>query len=182
MTMQIKLSFRHIEPSDPLKLYVEDKLSRVKKYLEEPIEAHVVLKVEKFRHIAEVSIDASGLRLNGAEETDDMYSSIDLLVDSLEGQAARKGKEKVRRRRLGPGPKESVDLVESSGQAAETIEDPRVIRAEQVHAKPMHVDEAVETLNLSGGEFLVFTNRSTNRINVLYKRKDGNLGLIETIG
>ncbi|MGA2401154.1 MAG: ribosome-associated translation inhibitor RaiA, partial [Syntrophobacteraceae bacterium] len=93
--MQIKLSFRHIEPSEPLKLYVEDKLSRVRKYLEEPIEAHVVLKVEKFRHIAEVSIDASGLRLNGAEETDDMYSSIDLLVDSLEAQAARKGKEKV---------------------------------------------------------------------------------------
>ncbi len=59
--MQIKLSFRHIEPSDPLKLYVEDKLTRVKKYLEEPIEAHVVLKVEKFRHIAEASIDASGL-------------------------------------------------------------------------------------------------------------------------
>ncbi len=70
--MQIKLSFRHIEPSDPLKLYVEDKLSRVKKYLEEPIEAHVVLRVEKFRHIAEVSIDASGLRLNSTEETDDM--------------------------------------------------------------------------------------------------------------
>ena len=92
--MQINLSFRHIEPSDALKLYVEDKLSRVKKYLEEPIEAHVVLKVEKFRHIAEVSIDASGLRLNGAEETDDMYSSIDLLADSLEAQAAKKGKRK----------------------------------------------------------------------------------------
>jgi len=180
--MQITLSFRHIEPSDPLKLYVEDKLSRVKKYLEEPIEAHVVLKVEKFRHIAEVSIDASGLRLNGAEETDDMYSSIDLLVDSLEGQAARKGKEKLRRRRLGPGLKESVDLTEIPGQNPGIAEAPRVIRAEQVHAKPMHVNEAVETLTLSGGEFLVFSNRSTNRINVLYKRKDGNLGLIETVG
>ena len=55
-----------------------------------------------------------------------------------------------------------------------------MIRAEQVYAKPMHLDEAVVDLNLSGGEFMVFTNRSTNRINVLYKRKDGNLGLIET--
>jgi putative sigma-54 modulation protein len=180
--MQIKLSFRHIEPSDPLKLYVEDKLSRVKKYLEEPIEAHVVLKVEKFRHIAEVSIDASGLRLNGAEETDDMYSSIDLLVDSIEGQAARKGKEKVRRRRLGPGTQESVGVVEPPGQMPEAVEDPRVIRGEQVYAKPMHVDEAVVELSLSNGEFMVFTNRSTNRVNVLYKRKDGNLGLIETVG
>ena len=179
--MQIKLSFRHIEPSDPLKLYVEDKLSRVKKYLEEPIEAHVVLKVEKFRHIAEVSIDASGLRLNGAEETDDMYSSIDLLVDSLEGQAAKKGKEKVRRRRSGV-PRDSAGPVEPAGQVPEILEDPRVIRAEQVYAKPMHIDEAVMELNLSNGEFMVFTNRGTNRVNVLYKRKDGNLGLIETVG
>ncbi|MEM5789753.1 MAG: ribosome-associated translation inhibitor RaiA, partial [Syntrophobacteraceae bacterium] len=90
--MHISVSFRHTEPSDPLRLYAEDKISRVKKFLEEPIEAHVVLKVEKFRHIAEVSIDAPGIHLNGAEETDDMYSSIDLLVASLEGQV-KKGKE-----------------------------------------------------------------------------------------
>lgn len=179
--MQIKLSFRHIEPSDPLKLYVEDKLSRVKKYLEEPIEAHVVLKVEKFRHIAEVSIDAPGLRLNGAEETDDMYSSIDLLADSLEGQAAKKGREKVRRRRLGAVSKDSIEI-ESEVAEGGSSDNRRVIRAEQVHAKPMHVDEAVQELGISSGEFLVFTNRSTNRINVLYKRKDGHLGLIETVG
>jgi putative sigma-54 modulation protein len=182
MMMQIKLSFRNIESSDPLKLYVEDKLARVKKYLEEPIEAHVVLKVEKFRHIAEVSIDASGFRLNGAEETDDMYSSIDLLVDSLEAQAARKGKAKVSRRRSGAGSKESVGLLEPAGQTTENEQEPRVIRAEQVYAKPMHLDEAVIELNLSTGEFMVFTNRSTNRVNVLYRRKDGNLGLIEAIG
>jgi putative sigma-54 modulation protein len=182
MMMRIKLSFRNTEPTDPQKLYAEDKLARVKKYLEEPIEAHVVLRVEKFRHIAEVSIDASGFRLNGAEQTDDMYSSIDLLVDSLETQAARKGKERVSRRRSGGGPKESVGLREPAGQPIEDKQEPRVIRAEQVHAKPMHLDEAVMELNLSSGEFMVFTNRGTNRVNVLYKRKDGNLGLIEAVG
>jgi putative sigma-54 modulation protein len=180
--MQIKISFRHIEPSDALKFYIEDKFTRIKKYLEEPIEAHVVLRVEKFRHIAEVSVDASGFRLNGAEETGDMYSSIDLLVDSLETQAARKGKEKVSRRRTSGGPKESIGLSEPAGQAPRGEQDPRVIRAEQVYAKPMHLDEAVMELNLSTGEFMVFTNRSTNRVNVLYKRKDGNLGLIEAVG
>ena len=92
--MRIKLSFRNTEASDPLKLYVEDKLARVKKYLEEPIEAHVVLRVEKFRHIAEVSIDASGFRLNGAEETDDMYTSIDLLVDSLRHRLQGRGRKR----------------------------------------------------------------------------------------
>lgn len=180
--MQIKISFRHIEPSDALKLYVEDKLSRVKKYLEEPVEAHVVLRGEKFRRIAEVSIDASGFRLNGTEETDDMYSSIDLLVDSLEAQAARKGKEKISRRRSGGASKESVAMSEPAGYRESNEQEPRVIRTEQVHAKPMHIDEAVMQLNLMAGEFMVFTNRGTNRVNVLYKRKDGNLGLIETVG
>jgi putative sigma-54 modulation protein len=64
----------------------------------------------------------------------------------------------------------------------ENEQEPRVIRAEQVYAKPMHLDEAVMELNLSTGEFMVFTNRSTNRVNVLYRRKDGNLGLIEAVG
>lgn len=177
--MQIIVSFRHIEPSDTLKQYAEDKLSRLKKFLEEPIEAHVVLKVEKFRHTAEVSVDAPGVRLNSVEQTEDMYSSIDLLVDSLEVQA-RKGKEKVRRRRPNSASAANAEFGKEAQQAVD--EEPRVIRAEQVYAKPMHLDEAVVELNLSTGEFMVFTNRSTNRINVLYRRKDGNLGLIETVG
>ncbi|MFZ2447026.1 MAG: ribosome-associated translation inhibitor RaiA [Syntrophobacteraceae bacterium] len=180
--MQIIVSFRHIEPSDPLKLYAEDKISRVKKFLEEPIEAHVVLKVEKFRHIAEVSIDAPGLHLNGAEETDDMYSSIDLLVDSLEGQV-KKGKDKVRRRRTTGGVKESGRPAEQPGREVPgDDEEQRIIRAEQIHAKPMDLDEAVMQLKASSGEFLVFTNRRSSKVNVLYRRKDGHLGLIETVG
>ena len=96
--MQISVTFRNIEPSPPLRKYAEEKISRIKKYLEEPIEAHVVLKVEKFRHIAEVSIDANGLRINGTEQTEDLYSSIDMLADTVEGQA-KKGKDKNRRRK-----------------------------------------------------------------------------------
>ena len=91
--MQINVTFRHIDPSPALRTYAEDKISRIKKYLEEPIEAHVVLKVEKFRHIAEVLIIADGMRINGSEETDDMYSAIDLVADTIEGQV-RKGKDK----------------------------------------------------------------------------------------
>jgi putative sigma-54 modulation protein len=183
--MQINVSFRHIEPSDPLKLYAEDKLSRVKRFLEEPIEAHVVLKVEKFRHIAEVSIDAPGLHLNGAEETDDMYSSIDLLADSVEGQVKRGKNRVVRRRRATGNSKEAAVLAEVPAEgrfAGEDDEEPLIIKAEQVYAKPMDLDEAVVELDVCKSEFLVFNNRRTSRINVLYRRKDGNLGLIETVG
>ena len=91
--MQISVTFRHIEPSAPLKDYAQDKISRVKKYLEEPIEAHVVLKVEKFRHIAEATIDANGLVINGTEETEDMYSAIDMLADTVEGQGQKDERE-----------------------------------------------------------------------------------------
>lgn len=178
--MQINVTFRHIEPSPPLREYAEEKISRIKKYVEEPIEAHVVLKVEKFRHIAEVSIDANGLRINGAEETDDMYSAIDLVADTIEGQV-RRNKDKFRKRKSGGGSKDFLAATDLGGTVVpEDDRDRRVIRTEQVNAKPMDVDEAVMQLNVSNGEFLVFTNRLTNRINVLYRRKDGHYGLIET--
>ena len=175
--MQINVTFRHIEPSVPLKDYAQDKISRVKKYLEEPIEAHVVLKVEKFRHIAEVTIDANGLVINGTEETEDMYSAIDMLADTVEGQAKRTREKSRRRKPVGPG----KDQVPEEHSFDDEDNEARVIRSEQVYAKPMDVEEATMQLSLSNGEFLVFSNRHTKRINVLYKRKDGNFGLIETI-
>jgi len=181
--MQINVTFRHIEASLPLREYAEEKISRIKKYLEEPIEAHVVLKVEKFRHIAEVTIDADGLRINGEEETDDMYSAIDMLADTLEGQVI-KGKDKNRRRKtVGAGKDFPVSPQALGGKGFDEEQEPRVIMTEQVYAKPMDIDEAVMQLNMSAGvEFMVFTNRHTKRINVLYRRKDGRFGLIDTIG
>lgn len=180
--MLINVTFRHIEPSAPLREYAEEKISRVKKYIEEPIEAHVVLKVEKFRHIAEVTIDANGLRLNGTEETEDMYSSIDMVADTIESQV-RKNKEKLRRRKSGGSLKELGSVADSTATPMDDEDqERRVIRSEQVNAKPMDVDEAVLQLGVSNGEFLVFTNRVTNRVNVLYRRKDGHYGLIETVG
>lgn len=181
--MQINVTFRHIEPSVSLREYAEEKLSRIKKYLKEPIEAHVVLKVEKFRHTAEVSMDANGVRLKGSEETEDMYSAIDMLADTLEAQA-KKSKEKASQKKGGaPGrfvadgglfPQKNSEGVEEDGQ-------PRIIRTEQMFPKPMDIDEAAMQLTLSNGEFMVFTNRRSNRVNVLYRRKDGHYGLIETI-
>ena len=176
--MQINTTFRHIDASEPLRLYAEDKLSRIKRYLEEPIEVHLVLKVEKFRHIAEVAIDAPNLHLQAVEETDDMYSTVDLLVDNIENQVKR-GKEKSRRRK--PAAREAGLTEFGRAEAFDREIEQRVIRTEQVYAKPMDLDEAVMQLNISSGEFMVFTNRVTSRINVLYHRKDGHLGLIETI-
>ncbi len=177
--MQINVTFRHVDPSDALKQYAEDKISRIKKYIDEPIEAHVVLKVEKFRHTAEVTINANGLIINGTEQTEDMYSAIDMLADTIEGQVI-KNKEKFRRRK--GSAKEFGSRSEPAGaRDLGDDEDRRIIRTEQVYAKPMDIDEAVMQLNISNGEFIVFSNRNTNQVNVLYRRKDGHYGLIETV-
>jgi len=179
--MQINLTFRNMEPSEAIREYVEGKLSRVKKYVEEPVDAHLVLRVEKFRHIAEVSVNANGIRINGAEETDDMYSAVDMVMDKVEAQF-RKFKYKPRRRKLSDGDRSlAVSMNVLSASDLDEDREPRVIRTEQFLAKPMDLDEAIMQLGLSKNEFLAFTNSRTRRLNVLYHRQDGNYGLIEPL-
>jgi ribosome hibernation promoting factor len=88
--MQIAVTFRHMESSDAVRSYVEEKLARVKKYIEEPIDAQVVLSVQKkIHHRAEVTMVAKGLTMKSAENKDDMYAAIDLMVDKIERQLKR---------------------------------------------------------------------------------------------
>ena len=177
--MQVSVTFRKIDASDTLRNYAQEKLFRIKKYVEDPIEAHVVLSVEKFRHIAEVSINANGLRLNGQEETGDMYSAIDMVVDKVESQI-KKYRHKLKKRKSDGGPKPL--LMRMNVLAVESFEEdqePLIIKTKQINAKPMDIDEAVMQMDLANSEFLVFTNAKTENINVIYRRKDGNYGLIE---
>ena len=181
--MQLSVTFRHMEPSDALKDYALDKLSRLEKYLDSVIEANVVLSVEKFRHIADVTILSDGLKINGQEQTEDMYSALDMVADKLERQVKRY-RQKIKRRkdRKSITAKEvRIDVIapEPFEDESESEGSPQVIRAEQIFAKPMDVDEAVMQLELASETFLVFTNADTEKINVLYRRDDGNYGLLE---
>ena len=178
--MQVSVTFRKIDASDTLRSYAEEKLYRVKKYVEDPIEAHVVLTVEKFRHLAEVTINANGLLINGAEETEDMYSAIDMVVDKLESQIKRYRKKLTQRKGDG-GAKAQMKMDVMSRESFDEDQAPQVIKTEQVYAKPMDLDEAVMQMELAKSEFLVFTNSKTKSINVLYRRRDGNYGLIEPV-
>ena len=92
--LQVNVTFRHMETSDALKDYVKDKLTKVERYLHPPVDAHVVLSIEKFIHHADITISAGGIALRGTEKSEDMYSSIDLAMDKIERQA-RKFKEKT---------------------------------------------------------------------------------------
>lgn len=176
--MQIAVTFRHMEASDPVRAYIEEKVSRVKKYIEEPIDAQVVLSVEKkIRHNAEVTITAKGITIKGSEETNDMYAAVDAVVDKIERQLKRY-KEKLKNHKPATGRERRV---EKSVVAAESLESgtaPVIIRSRSFEVKPMSVEEAVMQMDLLHKDFLVFTDDRTDEINVVYRRKDGNYGLI----
>jgi len=172
--MDITVTFRHTEPTESLRTYAEEKISKIDKYLDSPCEAHIVLTVEKFRHQADVTLGINGTRIKGVEETGDMYSAIDQVMDKIEKQVKRH-LSKIRSHRP-----ENLRDEESDEFAALSQEEP-VIEIEKMVAKPMDSEEAAMQLNLSRQDFLVFRNAKSMEINVIYKRGDGNLGLIEPV-
>jgi putative sigma-54 modulation protein len=174
--MQTSVTFKNLDPSDPLKAYVQDKLDRFDRLLDNPAEASVVLSVEKFRHIAEININGDRMTITGKEETIDMYSAIDMVLDKLEKQI-KKNKQKVRERRTGNKGK-NKNLPNAEMSVSE--EEPAVeVKVKNIEYKPMDVEEAILQMDLLKDNFLVFTNARSDQINVLYRRKDGHYGLIQ---
>jgi len=179
--MQTSVTFKNIEPSDNLKSYVTNKLEKFDKLLDNPAEANVVLSVEKIRHITEIKLIGDRLSLNCREASNDMYSSIDLALDKLEKQL-KKNKQKTRKHRQGPRGEMKEMAMQEAPNAGPAIEDesPR-IRVQNIEYKPMDIEEASMQLELIPDNFLVFTNARTNQINVIYRRNDGDLGLIQPL-
>ncbi|RLB08151.1 MAG: ribosome-associated translation inhibitor RaiA [Deltaproteobacteria bacterium] len=174
--MQINMTFRHVDPVANLKEYVEEKLQKVKKYLHEPIEAHVVLSTEKFRHTVEVNIMAdNGIMINGVESMEDIQAAIDNVMDKIERQI-KKQREKLKRTKP-KGYEFKMHILSLDREEEEKR--PKLIRSKNYSAKPMSIDEAIEQLKTLKNDFIIFTNAKTEAVNVVYRRKDGNFGLIE---
>jgi putative sigma-54 modulation protein len=170
--MQISVTFRQIEPSEALKNYVTDRLGKFKRYLEGPVEAHVVLGLEKFRHLADVTIDSNGRVIKGKEENTDMYAAIDLVMDKIDMQL-----KKFRDKQRDKGDRSARSTVVEA-LAEEAPARPN-LRRKQVEVSPLRVDDAVELIQTKGDELLVFTNVANGGLNILYRRQDGNLVLVE---
>ena len=174
--MQTSVTFKNLDPSETIRSYVSNKLNRFDKFLYSPAEANVVLSVEKFRHIAEVNIKGDRMTFVGKEETDDMYSAIDIVLDKIEKQIKR-GKQKFRERRSGNNLKRKTAYGE--GTVAADDDAIQQIHIKNIDYKPMDIEEAIMQMELINDSFLVFTNANSERVNVLYRRKDGNFGLIQ---
>lgn len=178
--MNITTTARHYQLTPALKDYAESKVGQLKKYFENIVNAHIIFELEKYRHAVEVSIHVNGKDFNGREVSEDMYASVDKVVEKLERQI-RKHKEKRISNKKVPKLAEigSVFPLEEEAEAAPPVEN-EIIPADPIEFPVMTLAAAVDRLKADGKEFSVFSNSDTKRLVVLFKRDDGTLGLIET--
>jgi putative sigma-54 modulation protein len=179
--MQKSVTFINLDSSETLRTYAFEKLDRFDRFLHNPAKANVVLTVEKFRHIAEINISADGFTINAHEETSDMYSAIDMALDKIDKQI-KKNKQKFKKQRSTAARSKAYSHESKGAMPSEVLDDdelPRIMRIKNVDYKPMDVDEAVLQMRLINDSFLVFADAETDQINVLYRLKDGNFGLIQ---
>jgi putative sigma-54 modulation protein len=174
--MQVTVLGRHIEVTDALKQYATEKFSRLERYLPKAVQVVITLSVvKKVHHFAEAVIKSNGLLIQASEETEEMYSAIDLLIEKIE-RRARKYKEKLVDHKHQTN---KTDAAQAAASSSSEDSIPQIIKIKRFDLKPMLPEEAVMQMELLDKIFFVFANASSGHISVIYKRKDGNVGLIE---
>lgn len=173
--MKVTVYAKNIELTDALRSTVEKKISKLSKYFDSDVEAKATLSVVRNNQIVEVMIPFNGIYLRGEESTDDMYKSIDLVEDKLEGQIRKQKTKLLKKNKYNSFKFSTVGEV----NLEEEKNDAKIVKSKKFDMKPMLKDEAVLQMELISHDFFVFKNAETNELNVVYKRKDGNYGLIE---
>lgn len=179
--MNVEFTGRNVMVTDDIRRFTEEKLSRLQRHAERLREVHVILTAEKHRQTCDIVVRGGSLTLSAAEETDDIYTAIAHTVDKLARQARRRKTSRVARRRSRPKGADAhpPEMPGETEQQAGADGSPRVIPSDRFSLKPMTVEEAALQLQGIEDSFLVFRNAESERVGVLYRRPDGNLGLIE---
>jgi len=177
--MEMTVTGRHVDITPAIREYATKKLDHIGIDFPRILNAHYILEVDKFRHIAELVLQCGNhITIEAREVSEDLYASIDRVADKVARQM-RKYKTKIQRHR----PRKAVAFdVEEQVVAHDLHEDEgttRIVHTEKFAIKPMFVDEAVLQLELSDRQFLVFLNAESEKVNVIYRRKNGDFGLIE---
>ena len=174
--MKCKIRGEKIKITGAIQEYVENKLSKLDKYFkDENIDANILIKVRGNQQAIEVTIPYEKYTLRSEEKRDDLYAAIDLVIDKLEGQI-RKNKTKLKKQI-----KKSDEFFNFDYDLdKEEIKENKIVKRKSFEMKPMHEEDAILELELLGHDFYVYKDADTNGINVLYKRHDGNYGIIET--
>jgi putative sigma-54 modulation protein len=173
--MNILVNGRHLEITPALKNYAEEKIKKFERYSSDITEATVTLSVEKYRHKAEVLLKTNGMLIQAESVTGEIYSAIDEVSEKLDRQL-KKYKEKLASHRKGP-----AKNTETAPEPSSLHEGARIIKNKRFELKPMSSDEASMQMELLDKSFFVFINDISGDINVIYRRQDGNFGLIEPV-
>jgi putative sigma-54 modulation protein len=180
--MQLQVKGKNVEVSDSIRDYAEAKLRKLERQLADPTKVELELTVEKnpsiaASHVAEATIWTKGPTLRARESAPDVRASIDLLVDKLERQVTRY---REKRQRHGHHTRQNGrEPVAEGSPVVPGEEGPLIVKTKQFTMKPMSAEEAVLQLELVGHDFFVFRSDETDELNVVYRRNDGNYGLIE---
>lgn len=172
--MNYMITGKNLPLTDALKDIVQKKMSKLEKYFSPDTEIHITLSVQKSIHKIEVTIPANGRILRGEVSTEDMYIAIDSVIEKIERQII-KHKTKLERRNHEGTPLRFSNIPDIQ----ETDGDSKIVKTKRFAVKPMDAEEAVLQMDLLGHNFFVFRDAETDEVNVVYKRKDGNYGLIE---
>jgi len=177
--MKISVTFRNREGENWHKDYIDQKLKKLEKYMDTPVEARVVLSVEKFRNVAEVNLMTNGQNLNAREESKDMYLAIDNAIEKIERQL-KKRKERIRGHKSNTSRGEEISPVELYTDESDEIQESKVVEMRKMVLKPMSLDDAIMEIDSSKNRFIVYRDSSTENVSIIYVRDDGNYTLIET--
>ena len=177
--MQLIITGKNMEVSEPLKKYVEQKLGKLTRYLPTIDEVHVELSVEKVksnlqRQVVQVTMRSNGTILRAEERSADMLAAVDSVRDKLQRQMERYRERPVRMRK-----RARAAAAEVPAAPAEEEPSPRIVRTKRFSVAPMSEEEAIEQMELLGHDFFIFYNPTTASMNVVYRRKDGNYGVLQ---
>ena len=177
--MRLIIKGKHVDVTDSIEDYIRKKMMKLEKYYDQIMDATATVSTEKNRQIFEVTLQAKRAIIRAEEESDNMYTSIDRVVEKLERQII-KYKEKLYSKSSGEHNR-IREMINPEGSKSDVLmdEDVRIVKTKKFVIKPMSPEEASLQMELLGHNFYVFNNEGTDQINVIYKRKDGNYGLIE---
>jgi putative sigma-54 modulation protein len=177
--MKISVTFRNTEGDNWHKEYIDQKLKKLEKYLDTPMEVRVVLSVEKFRNVAEVNLVTNGQTMNAKEEAKEMNLAIDNAVEKIERQL-KKRKERTRGHKTNAARLEGGAPREVYADDTDEAQEARIVEMKKVVLKPMSLEDAIMEIDASRNRFVVYRDSSTERVNIIYVRDDGQYALIET--
>ncbi len=175
--MHITFTFRNFEASEHLKKYARRRFEKVGRFLGKnaALDLQVLLSVDKHRQKVEVILSGEGMNVSTAEESNDMYASIDLMTDKLESQIRKHATKSRERHKV----KENIDIYSYQVEEEEGV---KIVSGDEFFSpKPVMVEEAILQLEKNNAEFIVFLNAELDRVNVLYKKRNGNFGLIDPV-